>query len=60
MTTILEQQTITLIILGAVQTKDIATRDGEEHVFYAQFNKSDSIKHVVLIYDQNNSPMWSF
>jgi GNAT superfamily N-acetyltransferase len=37
--------------------KDIATRDGEEHVFYAQFNKSDSIKHVVLIYDQNNSPL---
>jgi hypothetical protein len=33
MTTILEQQTITWIILGAVQTKDIATRDGEEHVF---------------------------
>jgi GNAT superfamily N-acetyltransferase len=37
--------------------QDIATRDGEEHVFYAQFNKSDSIKHVVVIYDENNNAL---
>lgn len=30
--------------------KDIAIRDGDDHVFYAQFNKSDSIKHAVVIY----------
>ncbi|PKV67425.1 GNAT family N-acetyltransferase [Pontibacter ramchanderi] len=27
---------------------DLAVRDGEEHAFYAQYNKIDKIKHVVL------------
>jgi GNAT superfamily N-acetyltransferase len=31
--------------------KDLAIRDGEEHGFYAQFNKIDTIKHVVVAYD---------
>ena len=31
--------------------KDLAIRDGEEHEFYAQFNTSATIKHVVLAYD---------
>lgn len=31
--------------------KDLAVRDGEEHEFYAQFNKSAAIKHVVIAYD---------
>lgn len=30
---------------------DLAIRDGSEHAFYAQFNKVDMIKHVVLAYD---------
>lgn len=30
---------------------DLAIRDGSEHAFYAQFNKIDMIKHVVLAYD---------
>jgi putative acetyltransferase len=29
----------------------LAIRDGSEHAFYAQFNKVDLIKHVVLAYD---------
>jgi GNAT superfamily N-acetyltransferase len=29
---------------------DLAIRDGEDHAFYAQFNKIDSIKHVVVAY----------
>ena len=29
---------------------DIQKRDGDEHVFYAQFNKTDSIKNAVVIY----------
>ena len=29
---------------------DLAIRDGEEHAFYAQYNKIDKIKHVVLAY----------
>lgn len=31
--------------------KDIAIKDGDEHVFFAQFNKTDSIKNVVLVYE---------
>ena len=31
--------------------KDIEIRDGDEHSFYAQFNKTDSIKNVVVAYD---------
>lgn len=30
---------------------DLAQRDGTEHDFYAQYNKIDKIKHVVLSYD---------
>jgi len=29
---------------------DIQERDGDEHVFYAQFNKTDSIKNAVVVY----------
>ncbi len=28
--------------------KDLAIRDGDDHAFYAQFNKIDTIKHVVI------------
>jgi len=30
---------------------DLASRDGAEHSFYAQYNKLDNIKHVILAYD---------
>jgi len=30
---------------------DLARRDGEFHSFYAQFNKLDRIKHVVVAYE---------
>lgn len=30
---------------------DLAKRDGEDHSFYAQFNKIDMIKHVIVVYD---------
>lgn len=34
--------------------KDLAIRDGEVyHEFYAQYNKSDDIKHVVVAYEGN-------
>jgi putative acetyltransferase len=29
---------------------DLAQRDGSEHSFYAQFNKIDNIKHVVIAF----------
>ncbi|GGI26795.1 GNAT family N-acetyltransferase [Pedobacter mendelii] len=36
--------------------KDLAVRDGDEHAFYSQFNKVDSIKEVVVAY-QNKIPV---
>lgn len=32
---------------------DLAKRDGEEHPFYAQYNKIDEIKHVVVAYEDD-------
>ena len=32
---------------------DLAIRDGDEHAFYAQFNKLDKIKHVVVAYEDD-------
>ena len=31
---------------------DLKIRDGKEHVFYAQFNKTDKTKHVVVAYEE--------
>ena len=36
--------------------KDLAIRDGEDHAFYAQFNKVDSIKYVVVALE-NQKPL---
>jgi GNAT superfamily N-acetyltransferase len=35
---------------------DLAQRDGEDHSFYAQFNKIDKIRHAVVAY-QDNMPV---
>ncbi len=35
---------------------DLRIRDGEEHGFYAEYNKIDAIKHVVVAYE-NNEPV---
>jgi len=35
---------------------DLAQRDGEDHAFYDQFNKIDSIKHCLVAYE-NNKPI---
>ena len=37
----------TLVVL---LDRDLAIRDGDEHDFYHQFNKIDSIKHAVVAY----------
>jgi GNAT superfamily N-acetyltransferase len=29
---------------------DLSKRDGDEHAFYAQFNKIESLKHVIVCY----------
>lgn len=31
---------------------ELAKRDGDDHAFYAQFNKIDKIKYVVVAYDK--------
>lgn len=35
---------------------DLAIRDGEEHAFYHQFNKIDSLKNVIVAYE-NEQPV---
>jgi putative acetyltransferase len=35
--------------------KDLRIKDGEEHDFYAQFNKIDKINHVVVYYSNNEA-----
>jgi putative acetyltransferase len=35
---------------------DLAIKDGEDHAFYAQYNKIDKIKFVVVVYE-NESPI---
>jgi len=32
---------------------DLAKRDGDEHAFYAQYNGIDTLKHVVVIVEEN-------
>lgn len=32
--------------------KDLSIRDGAEHAFYSQFNKIDSIRHVIVAYEE--------
>jgi GNAT superfamily N-acetyltransferase len=35
--------------------KELAIRDGDEHSFYAQFNKIDAIKYVVVAYENDEA-----
>jgi GNAT superfamily N-acetyltransferase len=32
---------------------ELSIRDGDEHSFFAQFNKIDQIKHVIIAYENN-------
>jgi putative acetyltransferase len=36
--------------------KDLAIRDGDDHAFYNQFNKTVNIRHVIIAYD-NGKPI---
>jgi putative acetyltransferase len=44
------------IKLVAELDADLAIRDGSEHSFYAQFNRINMIKHVVVAYE-NDTPV---
>ncbi|RWU05618.1 GNAT family N-acetyltransferase [Pedobacter chitinilyticus] len=41
------------IVLVKLLDAELAKIDGEEHGFYAQYNKIDKINHVVLVYDND-------
>ncbi len=32
---------------------ELKMRDGEDHLYYAQLNKTDSLKYVIVVYDQD-------
>lgn len=32
---------------------DLAIRDGDDHAFYAQFNKTDQLKQVIVLYEND-------
>ncbi|OMQ07921.1 GNAT family N-acetyltransferase [[Flexibacter] sp. ATCC 35103] len=33
--------------------QDLKIRDGDDHLFYNQFNKTDKIKHVIVFYEND-------
>ena len=49
-------ENIDFINLVKFLDSDLAIRDGEDHSFYAQFNKLDNIKHALVVY-QNHNPV---
>ena len=44
------------IALVKLLDAELAELDGDEHVFYAQLNKTDKIKHVIVAYE-NGKPI---
>ncbi len=49
-------QDIDFQALVSLLDKDLSVRDGEDHSFYAQFNKIDKIKEAIVVY-KNNEPI---
>jgi len=44
----------TFLLLVKELDIELAVRDGNEHAFYAQYNKLDQIRHVVVVYFEEN------
>jgi len=42
-------------LLNKILDQELVIRDGDEHEFFAQYNKIDSIKHVVLAYNNGDA-----
>jgi hypothetical protein len=53
-------ENIDFIHLISELDKDIKIRDGEEHFFYDQFNKTDSIKHAIVVLSLQSRRQWCF
>ncbi len=45
-----DSENVDFIKLVALLDTDLAVRDGADHAFYAQFNKTNMIKHTVVAY----------
>lgn len=43
------------VLLIQALDKYLAVTDGEEHGFYAQYNHSDTIKHIIIAYNENQA-----
>ncbi len=43
------------IALVRLLDADLAIRDGEDHLFYAQFNSIDALNHVVVYYENKQA-----
>lgn len=58
MTTLVRTTSDNNDFIGLVKLLDaeLSIRDGEEHSFYAQFNKIDTIRHAVVAYE-NEKPV---
>jgi putative acetyltransferase len=41
--------------LVSLLDRDLAIRDGDEHAFYAQYNKIDAIKNIIVAYAENKA-----
>ena len=41
--------------LVALLDRDLAIRDGDDHSFYAQFNKTNHIRHVIVAYENDEA-----
>ena len=41
--------------LVALLDRDLAIRDGDDHAFYAQFNKTNHIRHVIVAYENDEA-----
>lgn len=44
---------VDFINLVVLLDQDLKIRDGEDHLFYNQFNKTDKIKHVIVYYEND-------
>ena len=44
---------IDFINLVVLLDQDLKIRDGEDHGFYNQFNKTNTIKHVIVFYEND-------
>lgn len=44
---------IDFINLVVLLDQDLAIRDGDDHAFYNQFNKTDKIKHTIVYYEND-------